>query len=248
MRAGVKYGLLGALALSAGVVSALPARAFDAALSTATDGRWRLAGVEGTVWDGAGTLELAGAPQQGSRVGWRFAPRELLSGRLAWGIASEGSQGRIALSPWRGEVSALSLRLPLPPLPGALGPLGLSGALRLDLPSLSWQGGQWQGSARAELKGLSSPRVMAGPLGDYRLDVNAAGQAASLTLATLSGPLTLSGSGDWQPARGLALAGSAGVAAGAGDEVGVALKPLLALIGAPGGDGSVEWRLGDAGR
>ena len=107
------------------------------------------------------------------------------------------------------------------------------GLLSLASPGLTLETvqGRWRltGQVDLELRGTSS-RVSTLPiLGSYRFSVagNAAGgEAASLNLSTLDGPLQLSGSGQWT-SSGVRFSGEARAAEGAG----AALDNLLNIIG-----------------
>ena len=109
--------------------------------------------------------------------------------------------------------------------------LQLGGTLRLSTPSLNIESveGRWRVAGRADIDivGVSSRLSTLPALGSYRLSLVGDGSGNSqVTLATLEGPMQLSGSGTLG-AGGLHLRGEASAAAA--DEA--ALSNLLNIIG-----------------
>jgi general secretion pathway protein N len=207
-----------------------------------------LADARGTVWHGSAAVVLTGG------VGSRDA--SALPGRLQWSLRPDGpgftlrarhaccinGELRLLLRPGFGR-----LRIELPAAQGAIGQwpaawlagLGTpwntllpTGSLQLSSPGLVADAvaGHWvfSGSADLELTAMASRVSTLDVLGSYRIRLqgDAAGGVASMALSTLSGPLQLSGSGQWAASR-LRFAGQASAAPGAE----AALNNLLNLIG-----------------
>jgi len=209
--AGAGLGLLLALVLNA------PARWFTAALQQASQGRVLLGDARGTLWQGSAFMTLTGGPGSTDSA--------TLPGRIAWqlwpdwtGLQAEvladccmQQAWRVSLRPhWGGATLMLADSLSQWPASGLTG-LGtpwntvqLEGQLTLATLGLALRrvDGQWQLSGRAQLDAtqIGSRLSTLKPMGSYRLTV-VGGASPSLQLATLAGPLQLSGSGQWVGAR-----------------------------------------------
>lgn len=232
-------------AVAAGAISALPASLAAWALAQASGGKWSLVEQDGTLWRGSGQLAYQAQPGQwlpASRVGWRLQPAALIKMKLAWQIQANGSQGLLWLAPRSMGAQGLALSLPLQALT-ASSPwqrIGLSGAANLQLTELIRRNGQWQGAATLQLAGVSAAIAPVKPLGDYLLQANAAGNGLVLNLSSMDGALKLSGSGSWQPSKGLQLTGEAEAAT----EQAQALRPMLQLLGRETAPGKINWQIG----
>ena len=110
-----------------------------------------------------------------------------------------------------------------------------SAALSLRWDSLTIRQGVLDGRVSVELRDAASAMTPVRPLGSYRIDVTGTGQDVSLGLRTLSGPLKLEGSGQWERRAGLRFTASAS-AEGAEKS---RLQSLLALIGRREGDRTI---------
>lgn len=244
--AGLLLGLLG------GLVSQAPASWLAAAVASASDERLLLADARGTLWNGSAVALLtAGGGARGAsalpgRLEWDLgrAAGSLLQFdlQLRQACCIDGSL-RLKLSPGLGR-----LRIDLPPGRRTLGrwpaawlaglgapfnTLQLSGTLRLSSDQLALEsvGGHWSVAGTGELQvlALASPLTPLDSLGSYRLTLSGEGAGAPgarLALATLQGPLRLSGDGQWVGPR-LRFRGQA--QADAGTEA--VLNNLLNLMG-----------------
>jgi general secretion pathway protein N len=235
-------GLLGGLAA---LIAFAPAAWLAAAVAAASGDRLQLADTRGSVWRGSAVPVLSGGP--GSR------DASALPGRLHWALGVDGwalalrarheccINGELLL---RVEPGLGGVKITLPAATGAVGQwpaswlaglgtpfntLQLGGWLSLTSGGLvlSSAQGRWQlgGSAALAMNGISSRVSTLDTLGSYTLALSG-GVTAGVTLSTQSGPLQLSGTGQWT-AAGLRFRGEA--RAEAGSEA--ALNNLVNIIG-----------------
>lgn len=236
-------GAVYALAL----VATAPATLLDARLRDASEGRLRLAQARGTLWSGAGHLEIRderGRAGLAKPVAWRLRPAGLLRARLAYEVALDpGSRPfPVALHGSRIEVADADIGLPaaaLGQLMPKLATLGLSGDLALQVPRLSFGRGATHGSASVQWRHAGSGLSPVAPLGDYELRIQADGPTVRTTLTTLQGPLQLDGQGAWASGRPAEFVASARVPA----ELYPRMAPFLQLISVERADRSFEFRL-----
>lgn len=212
------WALAGAL-LGGGLATLvnLPARWFSAALQQASQGRVLLGDARGTLWRGSAHMTLTG--------GAGSTDRATLPGRLTWqlwpgwtGLQADVQADccmqqawHVSLRPhWGGVTLVLADSLSQWPASWLTG-LGtpwntvqLEGQLILATQGLAmrWTDGQWLLSGRVQLDAtqIGSRLSTLKPMGSYRITV-VGGATPSLQLATLAGPLQLSGSGQWVGAR-----------------------------------------------
>ncbi len=234
--------LLGSLAALAGFA---PAAWLAGAVASATGERLQLADARGSVWQGSAVPVLTGGP--GSR------DASALPGRLHWALGVDGwalalrarhaccINGELQL---RIEPGLGGMKITLPAAAGAVGQWPASWLAGLGTPfntlqlggwlSLSSGGlvvssvqGRWQlaGNAALAMNGISSRVSTLDTLGSYSLALTG-GATSSVVLSTQSGPLQLSGTGQWT-AAGLRFRGEA--RAQAGSEA--ALNNLVNIIG-----------------
>jgi general secretion pathway protein N len=238
--------LLGAL-FGSGVALLLyaPAAWLAAALAVASGERLLLADASGSIWHGSAVAVLSGGP--GSR------DASALPGRLHWSLQPDGwalgLRARHACC-INGELQARiepglgRLKITLPAAPGSLGQWPADWLVGLGTPFNTLQPGGWLGLSSSGLVAESTPggwRLSGGAaltlsdlssrvsplesLGSYRLALSG-GQPPQLLLTTLSGPLQLSGSGQFL-AGGLRFRGEARAQPG----FETALNNLLNIIG-----------------
>jgi len=241
---GVLVGTLLALVFFA------PARWLASVVNQRSLGHVVLDEPQGSVWSGSAWVTLTGG------AGSRDAAR--LPTRLAWQIrpSSTGVQLHLTaaccmqqawvwqISPHWGGVkvsvsdtpSAWSASL-LTGLGTPFNTLALQGQLKLETHDLSldWSAGRLQlgGQAQLQAQQLSSRLSTLSPMGSYRVKLMG-GAVTALQLETLSGPLQLSGSGQWVGGK-LQFNGEATSA----EEYQAALGNLLNIIGRRTGARSV---------
>lgn len=244
--------LVGALAA---LIAFAPASWVADAVGDATAGRLLLADPSGTVWTGSATPVLTSgsggrdASALPGRLHWRLGTSGLglllraehaccLNGTLQLRLAPGLDGATIEVLPREGG-GALG-QWPAAWLMGLGTPwntLQPSGSLQLRSPGLVLQsaGGRWRfsGQADLELNAFASRLSTLDVLGSYRLTVAgdaARGQAATLKLATTSGPLLINGSGELLGAGASSALRFRGVAEAASGQEGV-LNNLLNIIG-----------------
>lgn len=223
-----------------------PARWLAAAVAQASQGQVQLRQARGTVWQGHAVLTLTPghtgdeARSLPSRLHWQWG----LSG---WGLTLQLSSDCCTAQPlqWRlsAQGGALAVGLsdqtstwPLALLAGLGAPwntLQAEGQLQWQSTGLqlAWTDGRWRwhGQMQVLAQDLSSRLSTLRPMGSYRITLQGSDAGAHtplLRLDTLSGPLRLSGQGQWLGQR-LRFAGEAQAEEG----FETALSNLLNIIG-----------------
>jgi len=204
-------------AYGAALVVLAPATLIDARLQVLGAGTVRLAEARGSLWSGAGWIEVRaahGGAGIARRIAWRVLPASLLRGRLEAEIELDQAARPVVvwISPSRLEVGAARIRLQAAALGlgmRRLAPLRLTGEVQLDIAHFSLDSGRMAGEGTLQWRGAGSALTPVAPLGDYEVRFTAAGAALHAVLSTLEGPLMLEGKGTWSddaPARFLATA------------------------------------------
>jgi general secretion pathway protein N len=237
----------GASAYLAMLIVLAPAALLDAILALKSDGRIRLAEPRGSVWSGAGRIQVLDKNRQigvGKDIAWRWLPRELLLGRLACEIELDSSARPFYVAAARGriEVTGADLRVPAAVL-GIVEPrlaaFGLGGELDLHIADLVIADADVQATASIVWRAATSAHTKVSPLGDYELRIEHAGLARSARLRTLAGPLQLDGLGEWARGSRPSLAATARVSPQRRDQ----LDPFLRMIAVERGAGNYEFQL-----
>jgi len=242
--AGVVLGALLALVVFA------PAAWLAGGVASATGQRLLLSDARGTVWRGSAVLVLTGgadsrdAAALPGRLEWRIGLAGMALAVSARHECCLNGELQLRVEPGIGRV-----RLTLPAADGVRGQwpaswlaglgtpwntLQLGGWMKLASPGLTAEAvqGRWRldGSAELQLDDMSSRLSTLPRLGSYRIGIASAGDGgaggAGISLATIEGPLQLSGSGQWA-AGGVRFRGEARADQGAE----TALNNLLNLIG-----------------
>ncbi|PZO06669.1 MAG: hypothetical protein DCF27_12315 [Lysobacteraceae bacterium] len=224
-----------------------PASLLDAMLADASNGRFRLASAEGTMWSGQAITELrdaAALTRWAAPVAWRLRPAALLAGRLEYRLSTRppASLSGVSLSWSRVELTGVDIRLPAAALASgvpALAPWGMGGELQLVADRLDFGPAHAGGSATMHWRSADSALAPVSPLGDYELQFEGRDQAWLARLRTITGPLQLSGEGRWRPGDPPAFEASMIVP----PENRQVLSPFLRLIAVERSDGSFDWRL-----
>ncbi|HXM84116.1 MAG TPA: type II secretion system protein N [Burkholderiales bacterium] len=221
-----------------------PATLIDARLERASDGRLRLASAEGSLWSGAGWIEIRDADGRAGvarRLAWRVLPESLLRGRLVAEVeldqAAKPFSVTISLS--RMEIADASINLPAAALGlgmPRLAPFRLTGEVRVNIPHLSLERGRMDGDATLQWRAAGSALTPISPLGEYEVHFKAVGPAVHAALRTLEGPLQLEGKGTWSNGAPPSYVATARVPAQQQEQ----LAPLLSLIAVERGAGSFE--------
>ncbi len=238
----------GSLAYLLMLVGIAPATLVDGFLASATDGRMRLAEPHGSVWSGAGRIQLLDKNRQfgiAKEIAWRWLAGELIVGRLAWEIGLDGStrRFRIAASRARIDVTDADIRVPaavLAMVEPQLAALGLGGEFDIHIADLMMTKASVQATALIVWRAATSAHTKVSPLGDYELRIEHAGLASSARLRTLAGPLQLDGSGEWAQSGRPSFYATAHVPPQQRDQ----LDPFMRMIAVERGAGNYEfqWR------
>lgn len=235
---------LGLGAFAAALVAFAPATLIDARLERASEGRLRLAEARGSLWSGAGWIEIRDAQGRAGvakRLAWRVLPGSLLRARLVAEVELDHaarpfpvtiSLSRIEIADAGVSVPAAALGLGIP----RIAPLRLTGDVLLDIPHLSVERGRMDGEATLKWRAAGSALTSISPLGDYEVRFKAVGPAVHAALRTLEGPLQLEGKGTWSDGAPPSYLVTARVPAQHREQ----LAPLLGLIAVERGAGWFE--------
>ena len=243
--------VLGLSAFIAFLVAGIPATLLTPLLASHLPPTLQVKSSEGTIWRGALTLaklSRGGAP---SRLTWRFRPERLLRGELAaelvlsedtcrlGGIAGRGFSG-MTVSDMAGICRAERIAEWLPALAlwqprGVVSTSGGSLAMHSHRADGVVVIDRIEGEQVLSLSGIGVAQSALDALGTYRFDLKGDGAGLRANLATVAGPLQLSGNGRYAAPRTMTFTGKA--AAEPADAA--ALDPLLKLLGPRLPDGSV---------
>lgn len=215
-----------------------PATTLAPWLERASNGHWRLAAAEGSLWNGRGTLlARSGDPapwRMVQSIHWQMRWSELRSGRIGVDLAFEQGNALIAVAPSGVSLEQFDVSLPAPAvvvlLPGALGRYGWAGSLHARGNSFrcAWNGRACNGEIELLWSDAAVAEVPGNKLGDYRFRLVGEGQALRVDLTTLRGRLLINGSGEIAPS-GLSFHGEAGAT---GNDA-ASLDALLRTLGRP---------------
>jgi general secretion pathway protein N len=239
---------LGVAAYAAFLVGTVPARVVAPRIEAATGGRVALHDAEGTAWDGSARAVIAtpGGRLALDRLEWRFKPARLLAARVAFDVSASAptliATLEAARSPTRWEFAGVDAAAGAEALIAAVPWISAwrpEGRVALTSPALATDGTDLHGEARIEWRGAAVGLSEVNPLGTYRVDVAGRGPLADLVLATVDGPLRLSGKGTLTLPTRLEFSGEAR-AQGANA---AALEPLMNLLGPrrPDGARALRW-------
>ncbi|MBI3523659.1 MAG: type II secretion system protein N [Betaproteobacteria bacterium] len=215
-----------------------PAATLTPWLERASNGHWRLAAAEGSLWHGQATLltrSSDAAPWEiAQNLHWKIRWSTLWRGRIAADIHIGPGAALLAVSPGGVSLEQFDVTLPATAavalLPGALGRYGWAGNLRARGNSFVCAWGKRSCNGEIELlwSGAAVTEVPGRTLGDYRFRLAGEGQALHVDLTTLSGRLQISGSGEIT-GNGLSFHGEAGTS---GSDA-APLDALLRTLGRP---------------
>lgn len=211
------YLLLGGAVYAAVLVATLPAAWVAHGVGMASDRRLSLRDAAGSAWNGSGRLygrQRAGALVDLGHVRWQASPMALLRGRLGAELVL-GEAGRtmqVEASPATLVLRDIDVQFPgslLAAFAPALGSLGPEGTVRVRSDSFRIDGDSVLGMAEIEWRALRLTRAQDVELGSHLARLRGAGSRVEIELATVEGPLQVSGGGTWTRASGLALSGRA---------------------------------------
>ncbi len=238
---------LGLAVFALSLIATAPATLIDARLEQASAGALRLADASGTLWSGAGQIEILDANRRSGiakSIGWRMRPAYLLRGKLLYEITLDRASQPfpVTITPSRIEVEDANIELPAAALGlgvPKLAALGLGGDMLLHIARLAFGHGSVQGNATLQWRGAGSSFTRVSPLGDYELRIEGDGAAVQASLRTLQGTLQLDGQGSWASGRNLEFQGNARISPQHQQQ----LAPLLRMIAVERGDGSFALQL-----
>jgi general secretion pathway protein N len=230
---------LGAAAYVAFLLAMLPARVVTSRISLPPG--LALESVEGTVWSGGAHLSAGTSPLAALDLRWRWRPLALLSGHMAYDVSANGNaleaRGTVARGLSTSSVDDLTLDADAPSIAAWI-PLALAwqpaGRVHARIEHLAFDGQELQGHAEAQWSDAALALAAVRPMGSYSLKLDAAGGPARVTVATVRGPLRVSGDGTLE---GVARFAFTGEARAEGPDA-AALTPLLDLLGPRRPDGS----------
>ncbi len=231
-----------AAALAAAIVAFAPATLASAWIARASRDTIALAGAEGTIWHGRGTL-VAGSEAR-LPLAWSLDPWPLLRGEVRFSLAPFDAaaplpRGEIDLRERAYAVRGLDVALPAEMLQRAAAGTAIraTGEVRVTSTSLEWVGDSIRGGAQISWR---DARLSAGPgatidLGTLKARLTGVGAELAGPIANDGGDVDVRGSAAWRPA---------------GSAVSLLLTPrreddtattrILAAIGTPEGAG---WRV-----
>jgi Bacterial type II secretion system protein N. len=240
--------IVGVVAYAAFLVALMPARFVAAQVEKGTGGALRIRDAQGTAWHGTarGEVAIPGSVLPLESVAWRLEPARLLQGRIEFAVDAKAAgltaQGTIARAPssWHaagqlaGNAAAAST---LVPLLSAWRPEGRV-AIRTD--GFEWTDREARGEVQAEWSDAALALAQVRPLGAYRATLHAEGPSGKLSVATLDGPLRITGLGDIVFPSAITFNGEARAVGPAAPS----LDPLLDLMGPrrPDGARTLAWR------
>jgi general secretion pathway protein N len=239
------YVVLGIAAYAVFLVATLPASVALTAAQRAQPGRFDVLESRGSAWNGSAKVAVGTTTIE--RLQWRWKPARLIAGRLAFDITASAPgiearyEGARSFTRWevrdvnaKGSAQAMSLLLPLT---AAWRP---EGQLTLASPLLESDGRELRGDVSLEWRGAAVALSDVRPLGSYRADIALEGPGARFRVATLQGPLTVTGQGTLAAPGRIAFTGEARPEPTSA----AALEPLLKLLGPARADGAraIEWR------
>lgn len=228
------------------LIATAPATLADAVLQSASQGKLRLVEAQGSLWSGAGQIEMrdaSGRTGVARSIAWRIVPGSLLRGHLTYQVGLEQASKRfpVTLSLSRIELANADISLPATVL--GLGvpkfaPLGLTGEVQIQVANLSIARNGMEGSATLRWRAAGSALTSISPLGDYQVQFKAVDSTLHAVLSTLegTGPLQLEGTGAWSNSAPPSFLATARVA----PQYQQQLAPLLRLIAVERGAGRFE--------
>lgn len=232
---------------AAALITQAPATLVDHGLQQASNGRLRLTQASGTIWSGAGLIEIRDAGGRNTiarNAAWRILPESMWRARLACEVQLEGAARPFFVTASASKIEIRGLELDLPA--GALAlaepslmPLHLSGEVLLQTSNLSIGRHGMLGNLTVQWRSAGSAFSPVSPLGSYELKLEGKGKTVGALLATLQGPVQLDGSGTWATGRKPDFLATVRVAPENREQ----LNPLLRLISVQRDEGTFELQL-----
>jgi general secretion pathway protein N len=245
--------LVAAAAVLATALIVAPAQWMASAVAEATGDRVVLAEAAGSLWNGRASVVMSpGAESGGASVSlpeplsWTLSPWRLLAGTVDLTLAHPSALARPlrlrADLSRRVEVGGTTLRLPAAVLVGLGAPFNTirpGGLLSITWQRLEFHGGSMQGDLVGEWQFASSALSQVAPFGHYRLSATGGYPDTRLLLATVAGPLEMTGDGTIDGRGGLRFSGRARALPGVDSSTRAQLAGLITLLGRRDGDSAI---------
>lgn len=209
------YCIAGAVIYVAALAATAPASWVARAVERASVQKLQLRAPAGSLWTGSGRLHAV--PRTGptielGQLRWRTAWPALFTGRLAADVSlgDNARSARVELSPTATAIRGLDVSIPanvLATFIPALESLGPGGTLRIRSESQRIDASSILGQAEIEWRRVRLARAPGLDLGSHVARLRGGGEKLDIELATLEGPLRLSGNGTLTVQGGFTLAG-----------------------------------------
>jgi len=251
----IVLGVLALLGVLLGTLPFVPAAYLTRWVEDASGGRVVLAEVQGTVWSGSarpvfvtgGKIDSKHYTPMPGPLAWQFDEFGVAPLRVGVRLSGDqmiGQPFRVVLGWNQMRVEPGNIRLPADLIEAAGAPFNTlrpGGDLLMSWDTLSAHFGTamgLEGQLTLDWSDARSALSPVAPLGSYRLTAQGAGAQIGFELATIKGPLLLSGNGQWTPQH-LQFRGEAQAEPAVRAELG----PLIGLLGRPSANGA-ELRFG----
>jgi general secretion pathway protein N len=206
---------VGALVYLGVLVATFPAPWVSHMVEMASQRKLVLRDPAGTAWNGSGRLyarQRSGALVDLGPVRWTASPATLLAGKLGGELTVAEKTMQVEASPSSVTVRRLDVQFPGALLAGfapELAAVGADGLVRVRSDSLRVESDSLLGLAEIEWRGLRLARAQDLDLGSHVARLRGGGAKVDVELASLEGPLKLTGGGTWTRSAGLVVSGSA---------------------------------------
>ncbi|MBI5920455.1 MAG: type II secretion system protein N [Betaproteobacteria bacterium] len=220
-----------------------PASALSPWVEKFSNDHWRLANLEGSVWNGSGMLltrsDKSDSWHIAQSIGWKLRWSDLWRGLIVVVATLDKGSLQMAISAEGLNFERLDASLPAPALlvllPGALGRYGWGGNLHLrsDAFRCAWHAYSCEGEMELIWNDAEVAEIPGNKLGDYRFRLFGEKQALHVDLTTLGGRLQFNGVGEIA-ARGLRFSGEAAAVGRDAANLGAMLNTLGRRTRTPG--------------
>lgn len=232
------------------LLATMPASVLAPRAAAASRGALALSEAHGSAWNGSAhaAVSTVGGAIAFDEMRWRFLPERLASGRVAFAVSATGGGASAHATLERGwsewSLRALEGRIDATAASAALpwvAPWRPEGVITVAAPELKWNGDEARGTFQVEWRDAAVALSQVRPLGSYRLEAQGDGGPMKISVATIEGPLRVTGHGTFSPPSRASFTGDAR----AEGDAARALDPLLDLMGPRRADGarSLELRL-----
>lgn len=210
------YIATGCLAYVAALIATIPAAWFSRVIEGISGQTLLLRDPVGTAWSGSGRLfvrQRSGDMLDLGALHWVSSLSGALTGKLAADISlgESATPVHLELSPASTTVRGLNLELPgqiLANIAPGVEALGPHGRILIRSDSLRFDANSILGLAEVQWRPVRFARAQGLDLGSHVARLRGGGRKLDIELATIEGPLRLSGSGTWAGDSGLTVSGA----------------------------------------